>query len=154
LQLHLAMNGSQRISRSRNSSTGASIEPGKGNNGVVAGRIDNGNQEICITNMMASQQVERAAELQDPEVRAELNRRVRECKRECSTGDRLGSILQVSARARQQATREQVKGQWCESSIGTARRRCDQARQSCRKLRGCADRVSAAHAREQWRLSP
>ncbi|PUZ47494.1 hypothetical protein GQ55_7G169500 [Panicum hallii var. hallii] len=53
LQLHLAMNGSQRISRSGNSSTGASVEPGKGNNGVVAGRNDNGNQEICITNMMA-----------------------------------------------------------------------------------------------------
>jgi hypothetical protein len=33
------------------------------------------------------------------------------------------------------------------------RRRCDQTRRSCRRLRGCADRVSAAHAREQWRLS-
>jgi hypothetical protein len=29
------------------------------------------------------------------------------------------------------------------------RRRCNQARRSCRRLRGCADRVSAAHAREQ-----
>jgi hypothetical protein len=37
--------------------------------------------------------------------------------------------------------------------MGTARRRCDQAWRSCRRLRGCADRVSAAHAREQWRLS-
>jgi hypothetical protein len=33
------------------------------------------------------------------------------------------------------------------------RRRCNQARRSCRKLRECAGRVSAAHAREQWRLS-
>jgi hypothetical protein len=32
-------------------------------------------------------------------------------------------------------------------------RRCDRARQSCRRLRGCADLVSAAHAREQWKLS-
>ncbi|RLM74778.1 hypothetical protein C2845_PM15G10780 [Panicum miliaceum] len=53
LQLHLAMNGSQRISRSGNSPSGASVKPSKGNNGVVAGRNDNGNQEICITNMMA-----------------------------------------------------------------------------------------------------
>ncbi|CAL5038519.1 unnamed protein product [Urochloa decumbens] len=53
LQLHLAMNGSQRISRSGNSSSGASTGPGKGKNGVVSGRDGNGNQEICITNMMA-----------------------------------------------------------------------------------------------------
>jgi hypothetical protein len=33
--------------------------------------------------LMASQQVERAAELQNPEVRAELNWRVRECERKC-----------------------------------------------------------------------
>jgi hypothetical protein len=33
--------------------------------------------------LMASQQMERAAELQDPEVRAELNRRVREYERKC-----------------------------------------------------------------------
>jgi hypothetical protein len=32
---------------------------------------------------MASQPVERAAELQDPEVRAELNWRVHECERKC-----------------------------------------------------------------------
>jgi hypothetical protein len=93
---------------------------------------------------MASQQVERAAELQDPEIRAELDRRVRGCEREYSTGGRLGSIPQACARARQ----------WCGSSTGTARRRCDQARRSCRRLRGRADRVSAAHAYEQWRLSP
>jgi hypothetical protein len=40
---------------------------------------------------MASQQVERAAKLQDPEIRAELNRRVRECERKRSTGGRLSS---------------------------------------------------------------
>jgi hypothetical protein len=98
---------------------------------------------------MASQQMERAAELQDPEVRTDLDKRVRECERECSTGGRPGSIPQASARARQQATREQVKGHWCESSTGTMRRRCDQARRSCRRLRGCADRVSVTHAHEQ-----
>jgi hypothetical protein len=105
--------------------------------------------------LMASQQVAggKAVELQDPEVRAELNRHVRECERECSTDARLGSIPQASVRARQQATREQVKSQRCESSTGAVRRRCDRARRSCGRLRGCADRVSAAHAREQWRLS-
>jgi hypothetical protein len=103
--------------------------------------------------LMASQQMERAAELQDPEIRVELNRCVHECERKCFASGRLGSIPQVCARARQQATREQVKGQWCESSTGTVCRRCDRARRSCRRLRGCADRVSAAHAREQWRLS-
>jgi hypothetical protein len=104
--------------------------------------------------LMASQQVERAAELQDPKVRAELNWCVRGCERKCFASDRLGSIPQACARAGQQATREQVKGQWCESSTGIARRRCDQARRSCRRLCGCADRVSAAHAHEQRRLNP
>jgi hypothetical protein len=104
--------------------------------------------------LMASQQMERAVELQDPEVRAELDRRVRGCERECSTGGRLGSIPQTCARARQQATREQVKGQRCKSRTGTVCQKCDQARRSCRRLRKCADLVSAAHAREQWRLSP
>jgi hypothetical protein len=103
--------------------------------------------------LMASQQLERTTELQDPEVRAELSRRVRECERKCSTGGRLGSIPQANARARQPATREQVKSQWCERRAEVAHWRCDQARRSCRRLRGCADRVSAAHAREQWRLS-
>jgi hypothetical protein len=88
------------------------------------------------------------------EVRTELNWRVRECEGKCFASGRLGSIPQASARARQQATREQIKSQWCESSTGTARRRCDQAQRSCRKLRECAGRVSAAHAREQRRLSP
>jgi pentatricopeptide repeat protein len=61
--------------------------------------------------LMASQQMERAAELQNPEVRAELNRHVRECERKCFASSRLGSIPQASARARQQATREQVESQ-------------------------------------------
>jgi hypothetical protein len=88
------------------------------------------------------------------EVRAELDWRVRGCERECSAGGRLSSIQQARACARQQATREQVMGQWCESRTGTVCRRCDRARRSCRRLRGCADRVSTAHAREQWRFSP
>jgi hypothetical protein len=58
---------------------------------------------------MASQQMKRVAELQDPEVRAELNRHVRECERMCFASGRLGSIPQASARARQQTTRGQVK---------------------------------------------
>jgi hypothetical protein len=62
--------------------------------------------------------MERAAELQNPEVQAELNRYVRECERKCFASGWLSSIPQASARASQQATREQVKGQWCESSTG------------------------------------
>jgi hypothetical protein len=104
--------------------------------------------------LMASQQMERTAELQNPEVRAELNRHIRECERKCFASSRLGSIPQASARARQQATREQVKGQWCESSTGTVCRRCDRAWRSCRRLRGCAGRVSKAHVREQRKFSP
>jgi hypothetical protein len=47
--------------------------------------------------LMASQQVAggKATELQDPEVRAELNQHVRECERECSTGGQLDSFPQV-----------------------------------------------------------
>jgi hypothetical protein len=93
------------------------------------------------------------AELQDPEVWAELNWRVRGCERKCFASGGLGSIPQACARARQQATREQVEGQGCGSRTGTACKRCDQVQRSCRRLRGCADRVSAAHVREQRRLS-
>jgi hypothetical protein len=50
--------------------------------------------------------------------------------------------------------RVQAGGRWCGSRAEAAHRRCDQARRSYRRLRGCADRVSAAHAREQRRLSP
>jgi hypothetical protein len=32
--------------------------------------------------------------------------------------------------------------------------RCNQARQSCRKLRGCASHVSVAHVREQKKFNP
>ncbi|XP_062228739.1 uncharacterized protein LOC133926718 [Phragmites australis] len=53
LQLHLAMNGSQRISRSGNSSGGGSAEQDKGKKDVVGGRKGNGDQDICVTNMMA-----------------------------------------------------------------------------------------------------
>jgi hypothetical protein len=35
-----------------------------------------------------------------------------------------------------------------------AGRRSGEARRSCRSLRGCADCIPAAHAREQWRFSP
>jgi hypothetical protein len=58
---------------------------------------------------MVSQKVERAAELQDPEVRAGLDWHVRECERECSAGGRLGSFPQACARARQQATRDRLR---------------------------------------------
>jgi hypothetical protein len=43
--------------------------------------------------LMASQQMERAAGLQNSEVRAELNRRVRECERKCFASGQLGSFL-------------------------------------------------------------
>jgi hypothetical protein len=88
------------------------------------------------------------------EVRAEFNRRVRGCERESSTGGQLGSIPQACAYARQQITRRQDGGRWCGSKAEAAYRRCDQARRSCRKLRECAGRVSAAYVREQRRLSP
>jgi hypothetical protein len=53
LQLHLAMNGSQRISRSGNLAGSGSAEQDKGKRDVVGGRKGNGEQEICVTNMMA-----------------------------------------------------------------------------------------------------
>jgi hypothetical protein len=66
---------------------------------------------------MASQQADRAAELEDPEVRAELDRRVRECERERSVSGRLGSISQATReQARDPGVREQsgsdVQGLW------------------------------------------
>jgi hypothetical protein len=131
--------------------SGKAVEAGATWHGFDAQRKTGGGGRPVL---MVSQQMERVAKLQDPKVRAELNRRVLECERMRSTGDRHGSIPQACARARQQATREQVKGQWCESRTGAVHRRCNQARRSCRRLRGCADRVSAAHAREQWRFNP
>jgi hypothetical protein len=95
------------------------------------------------------------------------------------TDNRLGSFLQARACERQQATREQARGQrsgnvllaavvgrpgWhrsrrkgrqsyilCEQEWRTG----DATRHSgpTRMLRGCADHVFAAHAREQWKLS-
>ncbi|KAL6853732.1 hypothetical protein ACP4OV_019761 [Aristida adscensionis] len=53
LQLHLAMNGSVRISRSGNSSGSGSAEHCKGEKDVGGGRKFNGHQEICVTNTMA-----------------------------------------------------------------------------------------------------
>jgi hypothetical protein len=69
---------------------------------------------------MASQQVEGTAKLQDLEVRAKLNRRVRECERKCFASGRLDSIQHARACTRQQATREQVKSQGCMSREGLA----------------------------------
>jgi hypothetical protein len=98
--------------------------------------------------LMASQQMEKVAELQDLEVRAELNRRVRECERKCFDSGWLGSFPRARAYARQPTTRMQAEGRWCGSRAEAAYRRCDQARRSCRKLRECAGRVSAAYVRE------
>jgi hypothetical protein len=81
--------------------------------------------------LMASQQMERAAELQDPEVRAELNRRIRECERKCFASGWLGSFPQARAYAKQQTTRKQVGGRWCESRTGAAALRM--AAQVCRQ---------------------
>jgi hypothetical protein len=133
--------------------SGKTVRAGATRRGFDAQRKTGGGGRPAL---MASQQVAggKAAELRDPKVQAEVNRRIRECERKCFVSGRFGSIQQASARARQQATREQVKSQWCESSTGTARRRCDRARRSCRRLRGCADPISAAHTREQRRLSP
>jgi hypothetical protein len=50
--------------------------------------------------LMVSQQMERVAELQNPEVRAELNRCARECEQKCFASGRVGSIPQTCARAR------------------------------------------------------
>jgi hypothetical protein len=69
--------------------------------------------------------VKRAAELQDPEVRAEVNRRVRECERKCFASGRFVSIPRARAYARQQATREQVEVQGCGSKEGLAREQED-----------------------------
>jgi hypothetical protein len=55
------------------------------------------------SNRRASQQVEGTAKLQDPEDRAELNRRVRECERKYYVSGRLGSIQQARVCTRQQA---------------------------------------------------
>jgi hypothetical protein len=65
------------------------------------------------------------------------------------TDGRLSSFLQARAYAKQPTTRMPAGGRWCGSRAEAAHQRCNQARQSCRKLRGCALRVSVAHMREQ-----
>jgi hypothetical protein len=68
------------------------------------------------------------------------------------TDGRLSSFPQARAYARQPTTRMPAGGRWCGSRAEAAHQRCNQARQSCRKLRGCADRVSVAHVRGQENL--
>jgi hypothetical protein len=96
---------------------GKAVEAGATRRGFDVQRKTGGDGR---SNRMASQQVERKAKLQDLEVRAKLNRRVRECERKCFTSGRLGSFPQARAYARQRTTREQVEGQWCESRTETA----------------------------------
>ncbi|XP_006656073.1 uncharacterized protein LOC102716222 [Oryza brachyantha] len=52
LQLHLAMNGSHRISRAGNTSGGDSAVQGKCHKTMVCGKKVYGDQELCVTNMM------------------------------------------------------------------------------------------------------
>jgi hypothetical protein len=70
--------------------------------------------------LMASQQMERAVELQNPEVRTELNQRVRECEWKCFASGRLGSFPQTRMFARQPTMRMQAGGRWCGSKTGAA----------------------------------
>jgi hypothetical protein len=77
--------------------------------------------------LMASQQVERTAELQDPEVRAELDWRVCKCVRECSAG---AGSARFRRRVRVQGNRPRasrlrangVRAEW-EQRVGGATRR-------------------------------
>jgi hypothetical protein len=92
--------------------SGKAVEAGTMRRGFNAQRKTGGGGRPVL---MASQQMERAAKLQDPKVRAELNRHARECRRKRFTGGRLGSFPQACVRARQHATREQVEGQGCRS---------------------------------------
>jgi hypothetical protein len=78
----------------------AEVEAGATYRGFDAQRKTGGGGRPAL---MASQQVKKAAELQDPEVRAELNRRVRECKRKYFASVRLDSIQQARAYTRQKA---------------------------------------------------
>jgi hypothetical protein len=92
-----------RQARKEQLRSGKAIEAGATRRGFDAQRKTSGGGRLAL---MASQPVETAAELQDPEVQMELNRRVRECEQKCSTGGRLGSIPQTCACARQQAMHE------------------------------------------------
>jgi hypothetical protein len=140
--------------------THTEVEVGATRHGFNAQRKAGGGGRPALT---VSQQVERAAELQDPEVRAELDWRVRGCKRECSTGGRLGSIPQACAYARQQTTCRQVGGRWCGSKTGAAAlRMAAQVCWPCTHLSSqvlCEQRCSvghalASHVRGQRKLSP
>jgi hypothetical protein len=135
----------------RTSFTHAEVGAGATRRGFDAQRKTGGVDRPAL---MASQQVERAAELQDLEVRAELDWRVCGCERGCSTGGRLGSFPQARAYARQKTMRKQAGGRWCGSRTGAARRGCDQVWRSCRRLRGCAGHALAAHVREQRKFNP
>jgi hypothetical protein len=97
--------------------THAEVETGATRRGFDVQRKTGGSGR---SNRMASQQVEGTAKLQDLEVRAKLNRCVRECERKCFSSGWLDSIQQARACTRQQATREQVKSQGCVSREGLA----------------------------------
>ncbi|KAL5224521.1 hypothetical protein ABZP36_011160 [Zizania latifolia] len=64
LQLHLAMNGSQRISRAGNTSGGDSGGQGKGHKNLFGRSKVNGDHGLCVTNMMD--------QLSDDDVEVEL----------------------------------------------------------------------------------
>jgi hypothetical protein len=98
--------------------THAEVETGATRHGFDVQRKTGGSGR---SNRMESQQVERTAKLQDLEVRAKLNRRVRKCERKCFASGRLDSIQQARACTRQQATREQVKSQGCMSRGSSTR---------------------------------
>jgi hypothetical protein len=87
--------------------THAEVEAGATRRGFDAQRKTGGGGRPAL---MASQQMEKAAELQNPEVRAELNRHVRECERKCFASGWLGSIPQARAYARQPTTHMQAGG--------------------------------------------
>jgi hypothetical protein len=70
------------------------------------------------------------------------------------TDDQLSLFPQARAYARQPTTRMQAEGRWCGSRVEATHWRCDQARRSCRRLRGCAGQVSVAHVREQKKFNP
>jgi hypothetical protein len=84
-------------------------------------------------------------------VGAETERRGSDARRR--TDGQLGSFPQAHAYARQPTTCMLAGGRWCGSGAEAAHRRCDHARWSYRKLRGCAGHALAAHVREQRRLN-
>jgi hypothetical protein len=93
----------------------------------------------------------RGATFTHAEVEAGTARRGSDARRR--TDGRLNSFPQARAYARQPTTRMQAGGRWCGSRAEAAHRRYNLARRSCKRLRGCAGHASAAHVREQRRLS-